>query len=72
MEKMETIDGFQIAADLSVEIFGTQINVESQSLEVTEKPAPPGTYSIPEGYAKKDISFIKDQINRSFLCYFCG
>ena len=60
MDKLETIDGFQIAAEVTVEIFGTRIEVESQSLEVTEKPAPPGTYSVPSGYEKKDIKFIQD------------
>jgi hypothetical protein len=65
MAKMESVDGFQIAADVTVEIFGTRIEVESQTLEVTEKPAPPGTYSVPKGYTKKDINFIKDQIKRT-------
>jgi len=64
MEKMENVDGFQIAAEITVEIFGSRIDVESQSLEVTEKPAPPGTYSVPKDYTKKDISFLKDQIKQ--------
>jgi hypothetical protein len=64
MEKMESVEGFQIAADITIEIFGTRIEVESQSLEVTEKPAPPGIYSVPKGYTKKDINFIKDQIKQ--------
>lgn len=66
MEKMESIEGFQVAADVTIEIFGTRIEVESQSLEVTEKPAPPGTYSVPKGYEKKDINFLKDQIKQDF------
>jgi len=64
MEKLETVDGFQIAAEITVEIFGTRIDVESQSLEVTEKPAPAGTYSVPRGYTKKDINFIKELIKQ--------
>lgn len=59
MEKMESVDGFQIATEITVEIFGARIEIESQSLEVTEKPAPPGTYSVPYGYEKKDIKFIQ-------------
>jgi len=55
MAKMETIDGFQIAAEVTVNIFGSEINVEAQCLEVTEKPAPAGTYSPPKGYKKKTI-----------------
>lgn len=57
--KLDTVDGFQVAADLTVGIFGSEINVESQCLEVTEKPAPPGTYSVPRGYTKKTINFPK-------------
>ena len=64
IDKMENVDGFQIAAEVTIEVFGSQINVESQTLEVTEKPAPPGTYSVPKGYAKKDIEFIKEQIKQ--------
>ncbi len=64
MAKMESIEGFQVAADITVEIFGTRIEVESQSLEVTEKPAPPGTYSVPRGYTKQNIKFIQDFLKR--------
>jgi len=64
MDKLEAVDGFQIAAEITVEIFGTRIDVESQILEVTEKPAPAGTYSVPRGYTKKDIAFIKEQIKQ--------
>jgi uncharacterized protein YjaG (DUF416 family) len=64
MDKMEKVDGFQIAADVTIEIFGARINVESQTLEVTEKPAPKGIYSIPSGYTKKDLNDIKDQLKQ--------
>jgi len=57
LEKMKTIDGFQVAAEITIKIFGSEINVDSQSLEVTEKPAPPGTYSAPMGYTKKTVRF---------------
>jgi hypothetical protein len=59
LEKLDTVDGFQVAADLTIGIFGTEINVESQCLEVTEKPAPPGIYSVPANYTKKPINFPK-------------
>ena len=54
---MDTVEGFQVAAEITVNIFGSEINVESQCLEVTEKPAPPGTYSVPKDYTKKTIKF---------------
>jgi hypothetical protein len=59
MEKMDTVEGFQVAAEVTINIFGTEINVESQCLEVTEKPAPPGTYSVPKDYNKKTLNFPK-------------
>jgi hypothetical protein len=67
MAKMETVDGFQIAADLIINIFGSEIHVEAQSLEVTEKPAPPGTYSVPKGYKKKTIDSLKKEPSPNHL-----
>ena len=55
LEKMEKIDGFQIAADIVIDIFGSEIKIESQNLEGAEKPAPPGTYDVPKGYKKQTI-----------------
>lgn len=55
LEKFDATEGFQIAAEITINIFGSEINVESQSLEITEKPAPPGTYSAPKDYKKKTI-----------------
>jgi len=57
LEKLETVDGFEVAVDITISVFGTEINVESQCLEVTEKTAPPGVYSVPKGYQKKTINF---------------
>jgi hypothetical protein len=54
-EKMEESDGFEVATEVTINIFGSEIHVESQCLEVTEKPAPPGTYSVPAGYTQKSI-----------------
>jgi hypothetical protein len=55
MEKMSQSEGFEIASEITVNIFGSEIKMESQCLEVMEKPAPPGTYSVPPGYTKKPI-----------------
>jgi len=57
LEKMETVEGFQVAAEITVTIFGTEINIEMQVLEVAEKPAPADAYSIPKGYTKKTFDF---------------
>lgn len=65
LAKLETIDGFQIAAELTFEIFGTSIEVESQCLEITEKPAPPGIYSVPDGYTKQDIRDLIKKVSQA-------
>ncbi len=55
MEKMDKIEGFQIAAEVTVNMFGTEINVESQVLEAVEKSAPAGVYSPPKDYTKGNL-----------------
>ena len=62
LAKMEAFDGFQIATEITVNIFGSEINIESQCLEVTEKVSPPGIYSVPLEYTKKTINFLKNKI----------
>jgi len=50
MEKLDKIEGFQVAGDVTLSIFGAQIKAESQVLELVEKKAPTGIYKVPEGY----------------------
>jgi hypothetical protein len=57
LEKLDKVGGFQVASEVTVNIFGSEINIESQCLEVTEKPAPPGTYSVPKGYIRKGLNY---------------
>jgi hypothetical protein len=56
MQKLYKMDGFGIATEIIVEAFGSVIHVEGQTLELEEKPAPAGTYSVPKGFKKKTIS----------------
>jgi hypothetical protein len=58
MAKMGESQGFEIATEIIVNIFGSEILMESQCLEVAERPAPPGTYSVPPGYTKKPIPLL--------------
>lgn len=55
LEKLDTVDGFQVAGEVIVSIFGSEIKQVSQCLEVIEKPAPAGIYSVPAGYTKGTI-----------------
>jgi len=56
LEKMNKMEGFQVASEVTVNMFGSEIKVESQVLEVTEKPAPPGIYSAPKDYTKGNLN----------------
>lgn len=56
LEKMEAVDGFQVAAEITVTIFGSELKVEMQVLEIEEKPAPADAYSVPKGYTKKTLN----------------
>ncbi len=56
MEKMGTIEGFQVAAEVTITIFGSEINIEMQVLEIEERPAPADAYSVPKGYTKKTLN----------------
>jgi len=57
MEKMETVEGFQVAAEITFTLFGSEINIEMQVLEVAEKQAPADAYSVPKDYTKKTFNF---------------
>ena len=50
LEKLDTVDGFQVGTEVTFSIFGSEIKVEAQCLEVAEKPAPAGVYAVPKGY----------------------
>ena len=56
LEKLDKAEGFQVASEVSVNMFGSEIKVESQVLEVTEKPAPAGIYSVPKDYTKGNLN----------------
>lgn len=56
LEKLDAVKGFQVATEVTLSLFGSELMMEGQYLEVVEKPAPPGTYSVPKDYKKKTIS----------------
>lgn len=56
LKKMDKIEGFQVASEVTVNMFGSEIKVESQVLQLQEKPAPPGIYSVPKEYTKGQLN----------------
>ncbi len=61
LEKLEKMKGFEVATEVTVSIFGSEIKAESQCLEVVEKPAPEGTYSVPDGYTEKKLNLAEKE-----------
>jgi hypothetical protein len=56
-EKFNQVKGIQVASEGSISLFGQELKIEIQCLELAEKSAPAGTYAIPAGYVKKTIPF---------------
>ena len=48
------IQGFQIKTETSMDAMGSTMKSFQEVQEIEKKDAPAGTYSAPEGYAKKD------------------
>lgn len=57
LEKMEAVEGFQVAAEVTITLFGSEINIEMQVLDIEERKAPVDAYSVPSGYTKKTFNF---------------
>jgi hypothetical protein len=64
VKEMEKIQGFQIKSEMSMDMMGTAMKSSQEVIEITEKAAPAGIYSAPEGYTKKDKFGMADFQNR--------
>jgi hypothetical protein len=64
VKEMEKIQGFQIKSEITMDMMGTEMKSSQEVVEITEKTAPPGIYSAPEGYTKKDKFGMADFQNR--------
>ena len=58
------INGYQVAMEMSMDMMGSKMKVTSQVVEISQKPAPAGTYSVPAGYSKKDTLSMSDMQGR--------
>jgi len=55
LEKLDRIEGFQVAGEGILKIFGAEIREGEQCLEVAEKQAPPGVYEVPKNFKKRAL-----------------
>ncbi|MCJ7580263.1 MAG: hypothetical protein MUP98_06985 [Candidatus Aminicenantes bacterium] len=54
IQEMAKIDGFQIKSETTMNIMGSDMNSYQEVVEISEKPAPAGVYTVPEGFEKQD------------------
>ena len=58
------IKGFQIGSEMSMDMMGSKMKVVSQVVEISQKPAPAGLYSVPAGFTKEKTLSMKDMQGR--------
>jgi len=54
LQELMTIEGFLIRQETTMAMMGNEIKSWQEVVEIEKKPAPAGTYGVPDGYAKKD------------------
>ena len=54
IKELDKIDGWWIATETSSETMGIKGHSTWEVIEIIEKPAPAGIYSVPSGYARQD------------------
>ena len=54
LQEMMKIEGFQIRTELSMNMMGSEMKSWQEVQEISKQTAPAGTYTVPEGYTKKD------------------
>lgn len=59
------IKGFQIGSEMSMDMMGSKMMVVSQVVEISQKPAPAGLYSVPAGFTKEKTLSMKDMGGRN-------
>ena len=58
--EFKKIKGFQIKADVGVEMMGSEMKASTTVTEISTQPAPAGMYVVPAGYTKQDKFNMQD------------
>jgi len=64
LQEMAKIDGYQIKSETTMNMMGSDINSYQEVVEISQKAAPAGTYSVPEGFKKQDKLSSADLMKR--------
>jgi hypothetical protein len=54
------VNGYQVASEMTMDMMGSKLKVNSQVVEIAQKPAPAGIYAVPAGYTKKATLSLED------------
>jgi hypothetical protein len=54
------ITGFQMATELTADIMGARMRTTTEVIEISERPAPAGTFGPPAGYTQKATLSMQD------------
>lgn len=54
LNEFKKINGFQISSKMTMTVMGQNVDVTSNVLEISKKPAPAGIYLVPKGFKKID------------------
>lgn len=62
--ELRKIKGMQVAFEMTGNVMGATLKVTNEVVEVVQKAAPAGTFTVPAGYAKKDKFSLQDLQNK--------
>jgi len=52
--ELNKIKGLWVAYEMKAQSMGTEISSRAELVEISQKPAPAGIYTMPAGYQKRD------------------
>ncbi|MBN1225022.1 MAG: hypothetical protein JXB23_17370 [Candidatus Aminicenantes bacterium] len=58
------IEGFHMKTEMVMNMMGADMKTFDEVVEIVEKDAPPGTYTVPEGYTKQEKFSFEDMQRR--------
>ncbi|MGD9344596.1 MAG: hypothetical protein PVH84_01955 [Candidatus Aminicenantes bacterium] len=64
LNAFKQIEGWQMRSEMTMNMMGADMKTVQEVVEITEKDAPAGTYTVPEGYTKQDKFSLEDMQRR--------
>ncbi len=64
LNAFKQIKGWQMRSEMTMNMMGTDMKTVQEVMEIVQKDAPAGTYTVPEGYTKQDKFSLEDMQRR--------